>query len=254
MTYPVPAGAQVTLAATVLINVGAWLVQKVADHYAGKALDQVDAALANRYQNDLIKERDQLRNAAGAPTELDRSTLRAIDNQIATLTAIKTGTANASPQAIEEKVQGDLKALRTVISKQESRVAELEALVDKLRQGLSKAQEPPPKPKETAPVPVTVPKSRPSFDCAKAKTFVERQICANDRIAAADGDLGKAYWAAREALPKPRSDQLRLEQLAWIRQRDFLLTSLCVGADERVDVSCALFFWEKRLAELRSYL
>jgi serine/threonine protein kinase/uncharacterized protein YecT (DUF1311 family) len=92
----------------------------------------------------------------------------------------------------------------------------------------------------------------PSFDCRKASTFVEREICRDAVLAGLDGELGRAYRMARNALTDSAWKRLRQEQIAWLRQRDGYLTQYCI-AGGHIDASCARPYWEQRIAQVRAW-
>jgi uncharacterized protein len=54
-----------------------------------------------------------------------------------------------------------------------------------------------------------------SFDCAKAGTSVERQICADKKLSAMDDKLDKVYREALATGPKP--ELLRSVQRDWLK-------------------------------------
>lgn len=61
--------------------------------------------------------------------------------------------------------------------------------------------------------------NRASFDCAKAGTPVEKAICADGKLAAADLQLGKLFTDLVAAHPGHAAD-LRRDQRAWLSQRN----------------------------------
>lgn len=56
-----------------------------------------------------------------------------------------------------------------------------------------------------------------SFDCAKAKSPVERAICSNKDLSAADTEMATAYRAALAGLPAGSVSKLRIDQLRWLQ-------------------------------------
>lgn len=58
-----------------------------------------------------------------------------------------------------------------------------------------------------------------AFDCAKASTDVEKDICASPELKAADDEMSAAYVAALPRLPKDQQAQLKSNQRAWLKQR-----------------------------------
>lgn len=96
----------------------------------------------------------------------------------------------------------------------------------------------------------TEPKTiKPSFDCTKATTFVEREICNNATLANFDAELGRVYHWAKTMLPDFAWKRLHAEQLAWLNYRDERLKSVCV-INGHIDTECARPLWEKRIAEI----
>ena len=53
-----------------------------------------------------------------------------------------------------------------------------------------------------------------SFDCAKAATSVERQICADEKLSLMDDELNKVYREALATGPKP--ELLKSVQRDWL--------------------------------------
>jgi len=60
--------------------------------------------------------------------------------------------------------------------------------------------------------------SGPSFDCAKAATTVENEICADPALSQADERMAKAYGKVMEATLAPRA--LRSDQMRWLASRE----------------------------------
>ena len=61
---------------------------------------------------------------------------------------------------------------------------------------------------------------RPSFDCAKASTKVERAICGNAELAKADRELAAAYAALAAKLSGAAKDHLASDQARWAANRN----------------------------------
>jgi uncharacterized protein YecT (DUF1311 family) len=59
-----------------------------------------------------------------------------------------------------------------------------------------------------------------AFDCAKAATDIERDICASPELKAADDAMSAAYAAALPRLARDQQAQLKSNQRAWLKQRD----------------------------------
>lgn len=102
----------------------------------------------------------------------------------------------------------------------------------------------PPEPKVAAVEPKPEPtvqarRTRPSFDCAKARSASERRICDDEELAQADRDLGRIYQRAKEASPDPRAFQ-RDSDAQWRRREDG-----CQG-----DRECLRRWYAERRAQL----
>ncbi len=66
----------------------------------------------------------------------------------------------------------------------------------------------------------SLPAAAASFDCAKAASPIERAICADPKLSAADGALGEAFAKARARLSPAGQQALTQDQRAWLRYRD----------------------------------
>ncbi len=85
------------------------------------------------------------------------------------------------------------------------------------------------------------------FNCKKAHSQVEKMICDSSDLSGADGRLGKVYSQLQKSLPEAERDQLKKEQLGWLKKRDAYLSEVCQG-----DVDCAVRFYDDRIAELET--
>lgn len=61
---------------------------------------------------------------------------------------------------------------------------------------------------------------KPSFDCAKAASVAERDICADPALAQGDADVAKNYTAALKTLDSSAGKALRDDQSDFIQYRD----------------------------------
>lgn len=75
--------------------------------------------------------------------------------------------------------------------------------------------------------------SGPSFDCARARAWDERNICAFGDLAALDRQIAAAWRAVNERATEQERARLQSEQRAWLGQR-----RACQGPVEREAVSC----------------
>lgn len=67
------------------------------------------------------------------------------------------------------------------------------------------------------PQPTSESNVKPSFDCAKARTLVEKLICANPRLASMDARMAISYFTLRTRIDDSKG--LLKEQRAWLRDK-----------------------------------
>jgi uncharacterized protein len=60
----------------------------------------------------------------------------------------------------------------------------------------------------------------PSFDCAKAGNWAEKQICGNDELAALDAWFGPLYGQVAQRLTGKELDALKAKRKAWLKSRN----------------------------------
>jgi uncharacterized protein YecT (DUF1311 family) len=76
--------------------------------------------------------------------------------------------------------------------------------------------------------------AQPAPECARARTPIEKAICADPALAAADAQMAKAYAVLRAGLPADQQAALLSDQRSWIRRRD----AACSEADATELVAC----------------
>src|SRR5262245_59848997 len=59
----------------------------------------------------------------------------------------------------------------------------------------------------------------PSFDCAKAGNWAEKQICGNDALAALDAWIAPLYGQVAQRLTGKDVDALKAKRKAWLKSR-----------------------------------
>ncbi len=79
-----------------------------------------------------------------------------------------------------------------------------------------------------------------SFDCQKAKTFIEKAICQNPDLSQLDDELGSLYQLALTDNKNPTV--FKKQQLGWLKQRDTCQTVECVKKS-----------YKQRIATLNKY-
>lgn len=63
-----------------------------------------------------------------------------------------------------------------------------------------------------------------SFDCTKAQTSVEKQICDDPNLGLMDEEVGSIYGELQQSLTTQEFSKLKVSQRAWIAQRDSCTT------------------------------
>ena len=61
---------------------------------------------------------------------------------------------------------------------------------------------------------------KPSFDCRKAKTDVEKQICGVPEYANLDREIASLFAKALKMLPPADVTKLKADQVKWLAERD----------------------------------
>lgn len=89
-----------------------------------------------------------------------------------------------------------------------------------------------------------------AFDCAKAKAPVERAICSDPALKAADDDMSAAYAALRAAADDAQREAWRGDQRDWIERRDGICAAYDQGQDASFDFACLKRLTEARTREL----
>ena len=92
------------------------------------------------------------------------------------------------------------------------------------------------------------------IDCAKAKTAVEKTICADPQLVAADAAVAEAFGEAVAASPDAAT--VRAEQRAWLETRNACPDAACLGqrlAERRAALAAATAgaakaLWDERAA------
>jgi uncharacterized protein YecT (DUF1311 family) len=60
----------------------------------------------------------------------------------------------------------------------------------------------------------------PSFDCKRASSIVEKEICGSTEFASLDSDIAASYSQVLTVLSAADADALRADQRAWLKTRD----------------------------------
>lgn len=81
-----------------------------------------------------------------------------------------------------------------------------------------------------------------SFDCSKASTKVEKEICSNERVSSLDEKLARVYKTTKKIFIKEDKTSLVQEQRRWIKERNRCMNS-----------SCLIEQYSQRVEELKLY-
>lgn len=91
-----------------------------------------------------------------------------------------------------------------------------------------------------------------SFDCAKARSYVEKTICKDEELSRLDDALAERYNAALSNSTDPERKKLRVEQLRWLKRRDSCSIRRCIQdyyeirlSELNVDSQCPLTLCSK---------
>ena len=91
-----------------------------------------------------------------------------------------------------------------------------------------------------------------SFDCSKAKSPIEKSICADPKLSALDDKLADTYSNIKNNLSEVAKSKLRNHQTAWLKS----LTEDCSDAiqtkDNKKIASCLINYYESRIQYLSS--
>jgi uncharacterized protein YecT (DUF1311 family) len=97
------------------------------------------------------------------------------------------------------------------------------------------------------PLPVLAQGSGPSFDCARARAWDERQICAQADLAELDRRIAAAWRAVTERATPDQRAQLQAQQRAWLAER-----RACEGPQAREAQSCVRRVMRARARDLEA--
>jgi uncharacterized protein len=86
--------------------------------------------------------------------------------------------------------------------------------------------------------------AQPSFKCGKASTPVERAICGDAKLAAADRELASVYGTLAAKLAGPAKDHLVNDQMRWLGNRGKSCAATLAG--------CLGFRYRQRIATLKA--
>ncbi len=107
-----------------------------------------------------------------------------------------------------------------------------------------------------APVMAASPATAASFDCAKARTKVEKLICKDPQLSRQDEDLAKAYGEALKLWDGKIAAYVKLSQRGWVGSRALEPPGMSGGGilctDDATALSCLRTIHADRIAVLRN--
>jgi uncharacterized protein YecT (DUF1311 family) len=107
-----------------------------------------------------------------------------------------------------------------------------------------------------APVMAASPATAASFDCAKARTKVEKLICKDPQLSRQDEDLAKAYGEALKLWDGKIAAYVRMSQRGWVGSRALEPPGMSGGGilctDDETALPCLRTIHADRLAVLRN--
>ena len=96
--------------------------------------------------------------------------------------------------------------------------------------------------------PAAAQQPKPSFDCAKASTDIEKLICGSPELAKADSSLAATYGALAAKLDAKAKEHLARDETNWIVRR----ARECVGTAALM-YDCVKYGYEERIGRLKMF-
>ena len=244
-----------TIAHIIVERIGGSTVDKILAPYIDDTLNEYLRGDPARVEPVLEERRDQIAqqlggNSAEKDIPILKAQLELVQKELTALRALQKAPESVALANTDKHLADGVVQMEKKI---DTRTAQLDSVQQKLddvtvRVGQADASA---KPAEAAPEKVAL--QSPSFDCHKAKKEIEHLICDNPTLADIDGRLGKVYWELRHFLAPSESEQLRREEIAWIKHRGERLKSECTP-DGKVDLPCVIGLWKERIDQLQAQL
>lgn len=93
-----------------------------------------------------------------------------------------------------------------------------------------------------------------SFDCAKAKSQIEKAICADSALGGLDEKLGKVYSSLRSNLTDVAKNKVRASQSSWLKSLPTSCSSEAKNKDTSKFIACLTNSYNSRISYLESFL
>lgn len=93
-----------------------------------------------------------------------------------------------------------------------------------------------------------------SFDCAKAKSQIEKAICADSALGGLDEKLSKVYSTLRSNLTDVAKNKVRAAQLSWLKSLPSSCSSEAKNKDATKFIACLSNEYKSRISYLEIFL
>lgn len=92
-----------------------------------------------------------------------------------------------------------------------------------------------------------------SFDCGKAKTVIEKSICADAKLSSLDDNLSNHYSQLRSKLSDNAKQKLRDHQSDWIRSLSSICSATPSNKDSKQITTCLSSAYTSRIEQLQKF-
>jgi uncharacterized protein YecT (DUF1311 family) len=241
-----------TIAHIIIERVGGSTVDKIVGPY-------VDDALKTYLRGDpkqaLEQQQAQITQKIPDSAEKDIPVLKAqlelIQKELKALRALQQAAPNSdATMQVSAKLQEGVTYMEHQLDDRDAELADVERNLKEVTVRFEQADKGQPAP-SAAPKPTQL--KKPSFNCNKAKTKTELLICHDAALGDIDGRLGEVYWELHRFLAPSEAQQLKKQEIAWIRRRDQQLATLCTTNGE-VNMPCVIGLWKERIDQLKAQL
>lgn len=241
-----------TVAHIIIERVGGSTIDKIVGPY-------VDDALRTYLRGDpketLEQQRAQITQKIPDSAEKDIPVLKAqlelIQKELKALQALQQAALNSNAtMQVSAKLQEGVTHMERKLNSRGTELANVEHNLKEVTVRFEQAGKGQPA-SLAAPKPAQL--KKPSFNCSKAKTKTELLICYDATLGDIDGRLGEVYWELHRFLTPSEAQELKKQEIAWIRRRDQQLATSCTTNSE-VSMPCVIKLWKDRIEQLEAQL
>jgi uncharacterized protein YecT (DUF1311 family) len=243
-----------TVAHIIVERVGGPTLDRIVSPYIDDNLVDYLSGDPNKIEPALVEQRtkieQQMTDSSAEDVRVLKAQLELVQKELAAVKAMQAAPAGgaAVPQPSLVEVRETAKVMAEDIDR---RGVQLAAVEQKL-EDVSRVQRAVASDSLAPPAGASLLRE-PSFDCARARTEMEHLICDTPTLRDLDGRLGEAYGGLRAFLSPSQFQQLKREEIAWIRARDRALQDRCKPRGT-VDMPCVAGLWRERIAQLEGQL